>query len=254
MMKRLFLVLVAIVLLPMSVFGVDLETIAPTITGIYTFTAIPVFNGGIDLNESFDVDFNANDEYVTITNSAEYTAGKAQVTINNTDNDVGAQMWLLELQYTDDGQANADFFTCSDAAGTDKFTIGEEGNTAIVGTLGVTGAATFESTITVSGITSGGDTISDFSGTNLTVTSGKLDVDDAFLTNGADDSFGNYKLTGSSITLTGERPIIFGAPSGDRVADTPDAVGQLMMDSSYNLFVATGTDAGQWKLIGAQSE
>ena len=59
--------------------------------------------------------------------------------IDNTDADLANNAYLLDLEYTDDGQANADFLKCSDNNGDIKFSIQEEGNTAIAGTLAVTG-------------------------------------------------------------------------------------------------------------------
>ncbi len=79
-------------------------------------------------------------ETVTFTTS-QNTAGSV-FTIDDTVADVTNNVYLLELKYTDDGQANADFFKCADNNGDVKFSIQENGNTLITGTLGVTGAIT----------------------------------------------------------------------------------------------------------------
>ncbi len=105
-----------------------------------TFTAQSVHTGGLDVNEDIDVDFDNADEEVSIINSAEYGADGAQVTIENTDADVGAAMYLLRLRYTDDGQANAGYMVFEDANGTDRLTIENDGDFMTEGTLTVNGA------------------------------------------------------------------------------------------------------------------
>jgi len=112
-----------------------------TFTGVATFTAKPVLNGGADINEEVDVDFNATDEEFYIDTS---DGGTYVVKVHNSDADVTSQSTLLALTYADDGQANADFITCLDnSAGDAKFTVGQDGDTAIVGTLALTGVGTF---------------------------------------------------------------------------------------------------------------
>jgi hypothetical protein len=62
-----------------------------------------------DWVEDWKWTFDAADEEIEIINTAEYGANGQQVLIQNQDADVGAQMYLLDLDYSaDDGQANAD--------------------------------------------------------------------------------------------------------------------------------------------------
>ena len=93
------------------------------------------------------IDFDNAGEKTTLTTV--YDAAGSFFKIDNTDADLANNTYLLDLEYTDDGQANADFLKCSDNNGDVKFSIQEEGNTAIAGTLGVTGAIT--SSVTLAG-------------------------------------------------------------------------------------------------------
>lgn len=70
------------------------------------------------------------------------------------------------------------------------------------------------------------DEFSDLTGTNLSITAGVLNVDDAFLKNNADDST-NYKLTISSLSVTNRVGIGTTAPSSQFhiKANTPGTVG-----------------------------
>ena len=76
---------------------------------------------------------------MNITNSAEYVADGAQVTIYNSDADVGANMYLLRLRYADDGQANADFIVCEDNDGDDQLAINAVGDIVMDGADGTGG-------------------------------------------------------------------------------------------------------------------
>lgn len=97
----------------------------------------------LNIDEEIDADFDNADEEMTITNSAQYGADGAQVTINNTDSDITAAMYLLRLQYTDDGDADADFIVCEDNAGDDMVTVTDGGSITAVGTVS---AATIQAT------------------------------------------------------------------------------------------------------------
>jgi hypothetical protein len=91
-------------------------------------SAVVASTGGLNIDEDVDIDFNASDEEMVITNSAEYGADGAQVTIDNSDADVGAQMYLLNLDYSaDDGQANADYIIAQDSGGT-VWVLGQDGD------------------------------------------------------------------------------------------------------------------------------
>lgn len=71
--------------------------------------------------------------------------------------------------------------------------------TAITTTIGDL-TVTYE--VSAGSVTVGGDTITEFAGTNLTVTSGSLDVDDAFLINDGDDAT-TYKISIGTLAITG---------------------------------------------------
>ena len=105
-----------------------------------TFTAASVHNGGITVNEEILVTLDNADEEVTILNSVQYGADDAQVVINNTTAAVGAQMWLLRLRYTDDGEPNADFAVFEDENGTDMIQFNDGGAIVMEGSLTVSGA------------------------------------------------------------------------------------------------------------------
>ena len=71
-------------------------------------------------------------------------------TIQNSDADhTGGNLYLLDLDYSaDDGDVDADFIKCQDSGGV-VFTIQENGNTAITGTLNVTGQSTLAGNIQI---------------------------------------------------------------------------------------------------------
>ena len=75
------------------------------------------------------------DDTETVTLSTTQNTAGSVLTIDNTTADVTNNVYLLELKYTDDGQANADFLKCADNNGDVKLTIQEEGNISTVGTI-----------------------------------------------------------------------------------------------------------------------
>jgi hypothetical protein len=98
----------------------------------------------LDVNEDITIDFNAADEEVLLTNSAEMDDGLAQVTIYNsdadlTDGDLAANMYLLRLKYVDDADPDGAFLSCEDNDGDEQFIIDAEGATTMEGTLTVNG-------------------------------------------------------------------------------------------------------------------
>lgn len=103
--------------------------------GVVTTATTLSCNSTLDVNEDVDIDFDAADEEVSIVNSAQYGADGAQVTIQNTDADVTAAMYLLRLRYTDDGQANADFAVFEDNNGDDMITFTDGGSITAAGTV-----------------------------------------------------------------------------------------------------------------------
>jgi len=109
--------------------GLSADLATSLATGTVTVSTL------LDVNEDVDIDFNAADEEVNITNSAEYGADGAQVTIANTDADVGAAMYLLRLRYTDNGQANADFAVFEDNNGDDMIAFTDGGAITAAGAI-----------------------------------------------------------------------------------------------------------------------
>jgi hypothetical protein len=107
--------------------------------GASKFAEVSNFVGGVDVDEDVDIDFDASDEEVNITNSAEYGADGAQVTIYNSDADVTANAYLLRLRYVDDGQTNADFIICEDNDGDDMLAINALGDIVMGGATGTGG-------------------------------------------------------------------------------------------------------------------
>lgn len=171
------------------------------IEGVVEIDGVLHTDGGIqndeplDQNEDVDIDFNAADEEVSIVNSAEYGADGAQVTIQNTDADVGAAMYLLRLRYTDDGQANADFAVFEDNNGDDMITFTDGG--AITAAGAITGGSVTDGTVTlvgdgtITGLTAGGlpdnsivadDLAETLDLSDNTITLGSIDLGDDTMT------------------------------------------------------------------------
>lgn len=173
-------------------YALNIESASNEALRIGTGTAYIVetlqIDGGLDLNEDVDIDFDNADEEVSIVNTAEYGADGAQVTIENTDADVGAAMYLLRMRYTDDGQANADFMVLEDNNGDDQFSVSNQGATVIAGA-----ASTDMLTVTA------GD---------VQITDGDIDLDSGFITiDTADDETSSFAKnnsggTGAVVTMT----------------------------------------------------
>jgi hypothetical protein len=122
------------------------------VTGVATFTAMPVLNGGLDVNEDIDIDFDAADEEIAITTSVnpDSAAGAGLITVFDSEDANGANSaYLLRLARKNDGGANNEFILCQDNStgaagnGDTKFSVSDAGNVVVAGTLGVTGVATF---------------------------------------------------------------------------------------------------------------
>jgi hypothetical protein len=113
---------------------------------------MPVFNGGVDINEDIDIDFDAADEEIVITTSVnpDSAAGAGMVTLYDSEDANGANSaYMLRIARKNDGGANNEFILCQDNStgaagnGDTKFAVDDAGNTTVAGTLGVTGAGTF---------------------------------------------------------------------------------------------------------------
>jgi len=152
----------------------------------------------------------ADTETIAITTS-QNTAGTV-LTINNSVADVTGNVYLLDLDYSvDDSQDNADYIKCQDAGGV-VFSIQEDGDTLIAGTLGVTGAITGDLTGTADSVTNATLT------TALTVNTGTVELigagaNTSVLTLGAGASTVSGTNTGGN---TGDNTV---ATSGDSATD-----------------------------------
>ena len=147
----------------------------------------------------------------TVTLVSEQNTAGSVFKIDNTVADVTNNVYLLDLEYTDDGQANADFFKCSDNNGDVKFSIQEGGNTAIAGTLGVTGQITGNVT---GNLTGNADTVT----TNANLTGEVTSVGNA-ATIADSISVTSWNLTTPTITtsLTTSTPTTLSAAELDRL-------------------------------------
>lgn len=99
------------------------------------------FSGGLDLDEDLAIDFDANDEEATISSSAtDYGAGTAMVTMYNSGAGQTNNHYLLRLRHNADLDGQDHFIVCEDNNTTDvMFKVDSGGNTAVTGTLTVTG-------------------------------------------------------------------------------------------------------------------
>jgi len=141
-------------------------------------------------------------------------AAHTTLTIYNSTADLTAAVTLLKLTYKDDGDADGTFLNCLDNnSGDSKFSIAQDGNTLIAGTLGVTGVISGALTGTVGAAgptTVVGTTITANTGFCADVNDGSyLGVSgtafsDLFLASGAVIDFlaGAVTITHSANTLT----------------------------------------------------
>lgn len=216
------------------------------VEGVLEVDGIASFDGGIDVNEDIDIDLDAADEEMVITNSAEYGAGGSQVTIDNADADVGAQMYLLNLDYSaDDGQANADYIIAQDSGGT-VFILGQDGditttdgdytttNGAITAGGAVTGGTVTDGTVTLAG-----------DGTVTGISAGGYPNDSVLFADLDDD--GNYGPFTGTWDFTG----------GTLIADAIDGSGAVDFDIGSaditDVTIITDGDAADF-IIGDNSD
>lgn len=118
------------------------------LVGVATFTAMPVFNGGLDVNEDIDIDFDAADEEIVITTSVnpDVAAGAGMVTLYDSEDANGANSaYMLRISRKNDGGANNEFILCQDnstgAAGNGDamFKVDSGGDVTCAGDLTVEG-------------------------------------------------------------------------------------------------------------------
>jgi hypothetical protein len=219
-----------------------------------------VVSGTLDQNEDVDIDFNASDEEVVITNSAEYGAGGAQVTIDNSDADVGAQNYLLNLDWSaDDGQANADYIIAQDSGGT-VWVLGQDGDVTTTDgdyttTNGTVSAEQLTTTDDISvtddvllsdgsvvGITGNEVITFDAAGT-INVTGATMDVDGAFTasTVTSDGAVSGTSVTDGTVTLVGD-----GTITGVSIGGLPDNIvdNGMMADNAIGADELADADLG----------
>ncbi|GAG67238.1 unnamed protein product, partial [marine sediment metagenome] len=104
----------------------------------------------LDVNEDVDIDFSANDQEMTISQSVTYNdAGEAQVIIENTAGDITAQSYLLRLQYTDNADPDADFMVMEDNGGDDMITFTDGGAGTFQGLVTAVGGFTANAEISI---------------------------------------------------------------------------------------------------------
>jgi hypothetical protein len=219
-----------------------------------------VVSGTLDQNEDVDIDFNASDEEVVITNSAEYGANGAQVTIDNSDADVGAQNYLLNLDWSaDDGQANADYIIAQDSGGT-VWVLGQDGDVTTTdgdytSTNGTVSAEQLTTTDDISvtddillsdgsvvGIT-GNEVITFNAAGSINVTGATMDVDGAFTasTVTSDGAVSGTSVTDGTVTLVGD-----GTITGVSVGGLPDNIvdNGMMADNAIGADELADADLG----------
>ena len=144
--------------------------------------------GALDIDNTIDLD-TATANPVDITSSIQTASTVLHVYCSGAD--ISAQQYLLALDYHDDGQANADFLVCRDHVSADtKFSISEEGNTAIAGTIDVDGSCNLGDT------TAGSDVAIGNSTGNITCLGDNVDFT---LTDATDDVFQLVKAGGSAL-------------------------------------------------------
>jgi len=188
-----------------------------TVTGLTTAT------GGITANEDVLVSLDANDEEVTIQNSAaDMGANTAMLVVKGT---AGAGQtnasYLLSLDRNADGDAQDNFIVMRDNAYTDvKFKVDADGATTIAGLL------TLNAGTTITGAT------------NMT----------AAVLSGASPLI----LDGSTADATNRVTVAVTDPTAARTLTVPDATGTLKLNCTATHDYGAG--AADWNMTGAESQ
>jgi len=202
-----------------------------------------------------DPDANGTIAFAGYTNTWTSTLDSGTVfTISNTDADLAADTRLIDLKFTDDGDANGLFLRCLDNAGADvKFTIGADGATTIAGAATGTDALTLTAgdiTVTSGDVTLTAGALVMTLG-DITVTSGDIDI-------AADSkkvSFGASGDTDSYIQFNGTDLVFYSSALGTTATLSSLAAGAITGDLtvSNGQFAWTDTSdevAGTWTFAG----
>lgn len=190
--------------------------------------------------------------------TATYTStlnGGSVYTLSNTVADLTTDTRLLELKYTDDGDANGIFIRCLDNVGADvKFLVEADGKTTITGTASGTDAL----------ILTAGDILLtsghlDLTSGNITVAAGTINIaaDSQNLTLGASGATDSYiQFDGTNLlfydsALGGTRTLTQLAGSG---LSNPTVTGDLTIsDGQFNWTDSTAEAAGVWSFQGTST-
>ena len=156
----------------------------------------------------------------------------------NSTADVGTQTYGLIIDYKDEGDAEADFILCRDASATDTvFSVSEDGNTVIEGTLGVTGACTFSGAVSYGALSLTGDLTMGSSGTSHDIIIYSDTSDDDWIFH---DTEVTAYLTDYELQLDDGSILNFG---GGSAIGTGDAT---MYHNGTSLFLMPATDDDDW--------
>jgi len=207
-----------------------------------TVYTLPTSSGSATAYDDIaDPDANGTIAFAGYTNTWTSTLDTGTVfTISNTDADLSADTILVDLKFTDDGDANGIYFRCLDNSGADaKFTIGANGATTIAGEAEGTAALTITAgdIVVTDGdvILTGGDLA--LNGDNEQLSFGASGVTDSYIRfSGTDLEF--YDSTvGTTVTLA---QLVSASPTGDFT----------IADGQFNWTDTTDENAGAWTFSG----
>jgi hypothetical protein len=233
-------------------------------TGTITFSNGFTSNATLDQNEDVDIDFDANDEEVSIVSTAtDYAAGSGIVTIYDDGTGQTNASYLLRLAREADADEQDNFILCEDNStgaagnGDDRFKVDSDGDTMIAGDLQVwgnysmpgngtysfgTGAVTMGGTLTL------GDAGADADSEPITLIQGAQTGDPQVVMDLTADANGDFSITtdtgdivlssAADITLTGANLILSDGvvfqTASDPNAMTLAAAGELTLTQKLN--------------------
>ncbi|MFA4917528.1 MAG: hypothetical protein WC560_12780, partial [Syntrophales bacterium] len=191
--------------------------------------------GTVDINSGIDLDAGTSETVVFTSGDAD---GSNFVTINDLQNPITGQTWLLTLAYTDDGEALADFLVMRDNNNDVKFSVSENGATVITGLAEGTDALT---------VTAGDVRITDG---DLIVSAGDIDFDGVNFTADMTGTISLDAALSSNFTVTGAaQDLTLSSVGGSvNVTATEAAANQILLDAqgvvAGNAIVAQTTNGG----------